>query len=108
MEIGHYYSAKEAPNTTWTEIPYMGRTRGGLALMPYTEPSKGSELTYRLHLPAGTQKVNVIVAVKSTLAYNGTGHHYELGFKGNDTKTVFFNERLNEAQRTSAPSTIPQ
>ena len=96
MEIGHYYSAKEAPNTTWTEIPYMGRTRGALALMPYTEPSKGSELTYRLHLPAGTRNVNVVVAVKSTLAYNGTGHHYEVGFKGNDTKSVFFNERLNE------------
>ena len=71
--------------------------------MPYTEPSKGAELTYRLHLPKGTQSVNVIVAVKSTLAYNGTGHHYEIGFEGNDTNTgrsarttVFFNELLNE------------
>ena len=96
IEAGHYYSAKEAPNTTWTEIPFMGRTRGGLALMPYTEPSTGSELVYKMHLPGNTERVKVHVAVKSTLAYNGTGHHYELGFGGQKTEVVCFNDRLNE------------
>jgi hypothetical protein len=96
IEAMHYYSAKPAPNTSWTPIPYMGRTLGGLALMPYTEPSAGGKLSYRLHLPAGTASVSVHVAVKSTLAYNGTGHRYEIGFAGNDAKVVCFNERLNE------------
>lgn len=95
MEAEHYYSAVPAANTTWTRIPYMGRTLGGLALMPYTEPSKGGELTYRLHLPKGTDSVRVYVAVKSTLAYNGTGHHYEVSF-GGESRTVWFNELLNE------------
>ncbi len=64
--------------------------------MPYTEPSEGGELRYRMHLPKGTTNVNVIVAVKSTLAYNGTPHRYEVGFKGNKSEIVRFNERLNE------------
>ncbi len=96
IEAGHYYSAKEAPGTTWTEILYMGRTRGGLALMPYTEPASGSALVYRMHLPQKTETVKVHVAVKSTLAYNGTGHHYEVGFSDNASKVVCFNEKLNE------------
>lgn len=53
------------------------------------------ELTYRLHLPKGTDSVRVYVAVKSTLAYNGTGHHYEVSF-GGESRTVWFNELLNE------------
>ena len=36
------------------------------------------------------------MAVKSTLAYNGTGHHYEVGFGGQKTEVVCFNEKLNE------------
>lgn len=89
-------AAKAADNTTWTVIPYMGRTLSGLALMPYTEPSKGGELTYRLHLPSGVSSVKVHVAVKSTLAYNGTGHHYEIGFGNNSKEVVCFNAQLNE------------
>lgn len=96
MEAEHYFSASAAPNTAWTVIPYMGRTLSGVALMPYTEPAEGGELRYRMHLPKGTTNVNVIVAVKSTLAYNGTPHRYEVGFKGNNTEIVRFNERLNE------------
>ena len=74
----------------------MGRTRGGLALMPYTEPAAGGELVYRMQLPQKTERVMVHVAVKSTLAYNGTGHHYEVGFSNNASKVVCFNEKLNE------------
>lgn len=96
MEAEHFYVAENAPKTEWTVIPSMGRTLSGVALMPYTEPAIGGELTYRLHLPEGLSEVKVHVAVKSTLAYNGTGHHYEVGFGDGDAKVVCFNEKLNE------------
>lgn len=99
MEAEHYFAAKAAPGTTWTTIPYMGRTLSGIAQMPYTEPAEGGSLTYRLHLPECVENVKVIVAVKSTLAFNGTGHRYEVGFGGQKTETVFFNEKLNEDPR---------
>ena len=96
MEAEHFFSATAAPNTDWTVIPYMGRTLSGVALMPYTEPAEGAALTYKLQLPAGTTSVKVHVAVKSTLAFNGTGHRYEVAFNGQEGQTIFFNERLNE------------
>jgi len=96
IEAEHYFSATQSDGTEWTVIPYMGRTLSGLALMPYTQPTTGSELIYSMHLPEGTDSVKVIVAVKSTLAYNGTGHHYEIGFGKDESQTVCFNEKLNE------------
>ena len=48
----------------------MGRTRSGVALMPYTVPTDGSTLTYRVQLPEGTTAVKVHVVTKSTLAFN--------------------------------------
>ena len=96
MEAEHFFSATAAPNTDWTVIPYMGRTLSGVALMPYTEPAEGASLTYKLKLPSDTRSVKVRVAVKSTLAFNGTGHRYEVSFNGQESRTVFFNERLNE------------
>ncbi len=96
MEAEHFFTATAAPNTEWTVIPYMGRTLSGVALMPYTEPAEGAALTYKLKLPAGTRSVKVHVAVKSTLAFNGTGHRYEVAFNNQEGRTIFFNERLNE------------
>lgn len=96
MEAEHFFTATAAPETDWTIIPYMGRTLSGVALMPYTKSAEGAALTYRLQLPAGTESVKVHVAVKSTLAFNGTGHRYEVAFNGQEGRTVFFNERLNE------------
>lgn len=97
IEAEHYFSAQPAAKAVWTPIPYMGRTLSGLALMPYTEGVDDASLSYRMYLPEGTTSVKVHVAVKSTLAYNGTGHRYEVAFKGQPSQTVWFNERLNEA-----------
>ena len=96
IEAEHYNTATATDKTTWTTIDYMGRTLSGVALMPYTEPTGAAALTYRVQLPAGTQKVKVHVVVKSTLAFNNTGHHYQVGFEGQKAETVFFNELLNE------------
>ena len=96
IEAEHYNKATATDKTAWTTIDYMGRTLSGVALMPYTEPTGTAALTYRVQLPAGTQKVKVHVVVKSTLAFNNTGHHYQVGFEGQKAETVFFNELLNE------------
>ncbi|MBR5957505.1 MAG: glycosyl hydrolase 115 family protein [Salinivirgaceae bacterium] len=96
IEAEHYNTATATDKTTWTTIDYMGRTLSGVALMPYTEPTGTAALTYRVQLPAGTQNVKVHVVVKSTLAFNNTGHHYQVGFEGQKAETVFFNELLNE------------
>ena len=76
----------------------MGRTLSGVALMPYTEPSEGASLTYRIQLPEGVTAVKVHVVTKSTLAFNNTGHRYEVDLAG-QKRTHLFNERLNEDPR---------
>ena len=95
IEAEHWYDAEPAAGAEWTIIPYMGRTRSGVALMPYTVPTDGGALTYRVQLPEGTTAVKVHVVTKSTLAFNNTGHRYEVQLA--DAKQVqHFNARLNE------------
>ena len=95
IEAEHWYDAEPAAGADWTVIPYMGRTRSGVALMPYTVPTDGSALTYRFQLPEGTTAVKVHVITKSTLAFNNTGHRYEVELAGNK-QIQHFNARLNE------------
>ena len=97
MEAEHYYSAKAAPRTEWTVIPYMGRTLSGMALMPYTQPTDGASISYKIKLPKGIDKVTVHVIVKSTLAFHDRkGHEYSIGFEGGKDQTINFNHNLNE------------
>ena len=97
MEAEHYYSTKAAPSTEWTVIPYMGRTLSGMALMPYTQPTDGASISYKIKLPKGVDKVTVHVIVKSTLAFHDRkGHEYSIGFEGAKEQTINFNQNLNE------------
>ena len=97
MEAEHYYSTKAAPSTEWTVIPYMGRTLSGMALMPYTQPTDGASISYKIKLPKGVDKVTVHVIVKSTLAFHDRkGHEYSIGFEGAKEQTINFNHNLNE------------
>ena len=95
IEAEHWFDAKDAAGAGWTVIPYMGRTLSGVALMPYTEPAEGGSLIYRVRIPDGTTAVKVHVVTKSTLAFNNTGHRYEVDL-GGAKQVQFFNERLNE------------
>jgi len=75
----------------------MGRTLGGVALMPYDVPVEGAKLTYRMEIPADVKNVTVHVATKSTLAFHDAeGHSYRVGFKGAPTVDRCFNSKLNE------------
>ena len=95
IEAEHWNQASAVSGTSWTVIPDMGRTLSGVALMPYTEPVEGASLTYRVCIPEGVTAVKVHVITKSTLAFNNTGHRYEVDLAG-AKQTHLFNERLNE------------
>ena len=97
MEAPHIYSKQNSAEGSWTLIEDMGRTLGGVALMPYDVPVDGAKLTYRMEIPSDVKKVTVHVATKSTLAFHDKdGHSYRVGFKGAEAVDRCFNSRLNE------------
>ena len=98
MEAEHYYESKAAPNTQWTVIPFMGRTRSAMTLMPYTEGNvKGSSLIYRFRAPQDKKMVRVRVVTKSTLDYlNKGGLTFTVQLDNGEPQIVNFNQRLNE------------
>lgn len=97
IEAPHVYAADDSVEGKWTLIEDMGRTLGGVALMPYTVSVDGASLTYRVELPSDVQNVTVHVATKSTLAFHdAAGHSYRVGFKGAEAVERCFNDRLNE------------
>ena len=72
-------------------------TLSGMALMPYTQPTDGASISYKIKLPKGVDKVTVHVIVKSTLAFHDRkGHEYSIGFEGAKEQTINFNHNLNE------------
>ena len=97
MEAEHYFAAANAQEAQWTVLPYMGRTLSAMALMPYTVPTDGASLSYKLAIPEKADSVTVHIIVKSTLAFhNKEGHKYAVGFEGGQEETVNFNHNLNE------------
>lgn len=97
MEAPHYFECDASEGMEWKIISDMGRTLGGVTLMPYTRPVNEASVSYKMKLPEGMDGVKVIVVLKSTLAFhNKDGHKYSIGFRGAESKTVNFNKDLNE------------
>ena len=98
MEAEHYFEAKATPTTQWTVIPFMGRTRSAVALMPYTEGNvKDASLTYRFRAPEDKKMVRVRVVTKSTLDYlNKGGLVFTVQLDNGEPQSVNFNHNLNE------------
>lgn len=97
IEAPHIFSSQNSAEGQWTLIEDMGRTLGGVALMPYTVRVDGASLTYRMQLPANVRNVTVHIATKSTLAFHDAdGHSYRVGFKGGESVERCFNDDLNE------------
>ena len=100
MEAPHYFECDASEGMEWKIIPDMGRTLGGVTLMPYTRPVNEASVSYKMKLPEGMDGVKVIAVLKSTLAFhNKDGHKYSIGFRGAESKTVNFNKDLNEAPK---------
>lgn len=97
MEAPHFFVADDSSDAEWTVIPDMGRTLGGVALMPYDRSVDGGRISYRMELPKDVRDVRVHVIVSSTLAFKRSeGHRYTVGFEGGDSVEVNFNGDLNE------------
>ena len=98
MEAEHFFDAKNADKAQWTVLPDMGRTRSGVALMPYTESPAGGSLSYRFTTKnQAARQVKVHVVVKSTLDYlNKGGLTYQVSLDGSQPVVVNFNKDLNE------------
>ncbi|MCQ2095584.1 MAG: glycosyl hydrolase 115 family protein [Bacteroidaceae bacterium] len=80
----------------WTVIPFLGRTRSGVCVMPYTADPKGARLTYDIKGDV-PDEATVYVITKSNLAFkNKAGHCFRIGFEGKPSKIVNTNRDINE------------
>lgn len=95
IETPYYDSKTDAVASTWTEIPFMGKSLAGMTLMPYTKDVKGASITYKFKTHAKQVRIHVIT--KSTLDYlNKGGMSYGVSIDGNEPVNVNFNKDLNE------------
>lgn len=96
IEAEHTFSRSDAAAAKWTVIPFMGRTRSAIALMPYTTGTDGATLTYRFKADgAKTAKIHIIT--KSTLDFlDKGGLVYDVTLDDNSPVSVNFNANLNE------------
>ncbi len=93
-----HYSSKTDGEARWTEIPFMGKSLGGMTLMPYTRSVKGASISYRFRMKTeGDTKATLHIITKSTLDYlNKGGMTYGIQIDGQPAITVNFNGNLNE------------
>ena len=111
IEAPYYTSKTDGAEAKWTEIPFMGKSLGGMTLMPYTKSVKGASISYKFKMNAGKaadgkadkadngspQKVRIHVITKSTLDYlNKGGFTYGVSIDGATPIQVNFNKDLNE------------
>lgn len=97
MDAEHYYSLQHPADARWTVIPYLGRTRSGISVQPYTAAPEGASITYRFHVPEGCTKADVHIITASTLAFKRKeGHRYTVSLGGQEAAEVNFNANLNE------------
>ena len=96
IEAEHTFSREDASQAQWTVIPFMGRTKSGIALMPYTQKTDGATLTYRFKTD-GAKTAKVHVVTKSTLDFlDKGGLVYDVTIDGGKPASVNFNSNLNE------------
>lgn len=107
IEAPYYNSKTDGAEAKWTEIPFMGKSLGGMTLMPYTKSVKGASISYKFKMNAGKaadgnasngkQKVRIHVITKSTLDYlKKGGLTYGVSIDGATPVEVNFNKDLNE------------
>lgn len=98
IDAENYKTSKPAgAGTEWKVIPYMGRTKSGIALFPYTADPRGAELRYEFSGQPTEQQATIYVITKSSLAFkNKGGHCFTIGLDGKDMQTVNINRDLNE------------
>lgn len=97
MEAPHFYTAKNAQEAEWTELPSIGRTLGGMTLMPRLASTDDAVLSYKMDFDETPDSVTVHVILKSTLPFERLdGHRFNIAFGDNSPVTVNYNADLND------------
>ena len=94
MEAEHYFEGKAGGKTKWTIIPGLGRTLSGIALMPYTEQTSGSSLTYKMKLNSKSDSVKLRMIFNCTLPFNSEGNRVAVFFDNSKEKILNINDQL--------------
>ncbi|NML56948.1 glycosyl hydrolase 115 family protein [Chryseobacterium cheonjiense] len=97
MEAEHFFEVKASTNTKWTVIPDLGRTLSGIALMPYTEKTTGSAITYQFNLKNEPSEVKIHFIFDSTLPFRKGGHSVKAYLDKNNSKIIGINQDLTWA-----------
>jgi len=97
MESEQFFEVKASTNTKWTVIPDLGRTLSGIALMPYTEKTTGSAITYQFNLKNEPSEVKIHFIFDSTLPFRKGGHSVKAYLDKNNSKIIGINQDLTWA-----------
>lgn len=97
MEAEHFFDVKAPLNTKWTVIPDLGRTLSGIALMPYTEKTTGSAITYQFNLKNKPTEIKIHFIFDSTLPFKKGGHSVKAYLDKNNSKIIGINQDLTWA-----------
>ncbi len=95
MDAEHYFDKQANAKTNWTVIPDLGRTLSGIALMPYTQKTDGSSLSYRMMLNSKSDSIKLRIFFDSTLPFKKGGQSVAASFDGGTEKVWNINEDLN-------------
>ncbi|MDP4208876.1 MAG: glycosyl hydrolase 115 family protein [Bacteroidota bacterium] len=94
MEAEHYFGNEANVKTKWTVIPDLGRTLSGVALMPYTEKTDGTALTYKMNIVPKSDSVKVRIFLSCTLPFKTGGQSVAVSFDGGKEKIWNINDLL--------------
>jgi hypothetical protein len=94
IEAEHYFENKSNNTTSWTIIPDLGRTLSGIALMPYTENTNGTSITYKMNLKLQSDSIKLRMFFDSTLPFNSGGNSVAASFDGENEIAWNINDQL--------------
>ena len=97
MEAEHLFSQKpaESEKSQWRLIPGLGRTKSGIALFPYTQPTAGAYLTYKMRFKTDMDSVDVHLVTDAVMPFVLGGHYVVVSLDGGKEEIVGLNQNLN-------------
>lgn len=94
MEAEHVFDCTDATEARWNIIPGLGRSRSGLALMPYTVGTDGARAVYRMELDTEADSVDVWLTFAVTMPFLPGGHYATFSLDGSAAQRIGLNQDL--------------